>query len=110
MKKKKVEKLYLKIPDRETLQLSREEVIRIRIIGKVIENRRRSRRDSFEIFEENLLIGLNVKCKGWAGVKDNAKPFYLETRKSLVRKIDVRNLSGSGESYPNGVPQKQSPI
>ena len=48
-KKKKVEKLYLKIPDREALQLSREEVIRIRIIGKVIEDRRRrSRRDSFE--------------------------------------------------------------
>ena len=92
------------------MQLSKEEVIRIRIIGKVIENRRRSRRDSFEIFEENLLTGLNVKCKGWAGVKDNAKPFYLETRKNLVRKIDVRNLSGSGESYPNGVPKKQSPI
>ena len=37
--KKKVEKLYLKIPDREALQLSREEVIRIRIIGKVSDRR-----------------------------------------------------------------------
>ena len=47
-----------------------------------------------------------MKCKGWAGVKDNAKPLNLETRKTLMRKIDVSNLSGSGESYPSGVLQR----